>query len=102
MLESVDVDPRRRDHAAGWDVDFQGLLVRRISNRDDPDLVALGQQVLGELAKTGRHRVPIPDLVIAAAAESADLTVLHYDRDFELIAEVTGQATDWVVPRGSL
>ncbi|MCL4369147.1 MAG: VapC toxin family PIN domain ribonuclease, partial [Actinobacteria bacterium] len=50
----------------------------------------------------GQHRLPIPDLVIAAAAESADLTVLHYDADFERIAEVTGQAHDWVVPRGSV
>lgn len=58
--------------------------------------------VQGELAKTGRHRVPIPDLLIAAAAESAGLTVLHYDGDYDLIATVTGQAVEWVVPRGSV
>ena len=58
--------------------------------------------VQGELAKTGRHRLPIPDLVIAAAAESAGLGVLHYDRDFDLIAEITGQRVEWVVPRGSV
>ena len=46
--------------------------------------------------------MPIPDLVIAAAAESAGLTVLHYDADFERIAEVTVQAHDWVVPRGTV
>lgn len=46
--------------------------------------------------------MPIPDLVIAAAAESAGLSVLHYDADFERIAEITGQAHDWVVPRGSV
>jgi hypothetical protein len=54
-----------------------------------------------ELAKSGRHRVPIPDLIIAAAAESAGLVVLHYDKHYDLIAEVTGQAAEWVVPRGS-
>ena len=44
------------------------------------------------LADLGQHRAPsIPDLLVAATAESAGLTVLHLDKDFELIAEVTGQ-----------
>jgi len=44
------------------------------------------------LAGHGQHRAPsIPDLLIAATAELADLTVLHVDKDFELIAEFTGQ-----------
>jgi predicted nucleic acid-binding protein len=44
------------------------------------------------LAERGLHRAPsIPDLLIAATAELADLTVLHLDMDFELIAELTGQ-----------
>jgi predicted nucleic acid-binding protein len=43
-----------------------------------------------------------PDLLIAACAESAELTVLHYDADYERIAEVTGQPVRWVVPRGSV
>ncbi len=44
------------------------------------------------LAERGQHRAPsIPDLLIAATAELADLTVLHVDKDFELIAEFTGQ-----------
>lgn len=67
-----------------------------------PEVFERALDVQGELAKTGRHRIPIPDLLIAATAESAGLTVLHYDRDFDLIAEVTGQATEWVVPRGSV
>lgn len=54
------------------------------------------------LAEVNGHRIPIPDLVIAAAAESAGLTVLHYDADFDQISTVTGQPTEWVVPRGSL
>lgn len=49
------------------------------------------------------HRqVAIPDLLIAAAAELAELPVLHYDRDFELIAEVTGQPVRALAPLGSL
>jgi predicted nucleic acid-binding protein len=44
------------------------------------------------LAGQGQHRAPsIPDLVIAAAAELAGLTVLHLDKDFDLIAGITGQ-----------
>jgi len=59
-------------------------------------------EIQAKLARTGRHRLPIPDLLIAAASESASLTVLHYDRDFDVIAEVTGQSMEWVVPRGSI
>jgi predicted nucleic acid-binding protein len=44
------------------------------------------------LARRGHHRAPsIPDLMIAATAELAGLTVLHVDKDFELIANVTQQ-----------
>ncbi len=47
------------------------------------------------LADRGQHRAPsIPDLLIAATAELAQLTVLHFDRDFELIAELTGQPVE--------
>ena len=47
------------------------------------------------LADQGKHRAPsIPDLVIAATAELAGLTVLHVDKDFELIAEITRQPTE--------
>jgi len=77
---------------------------RRSLPRARIDDEALGRafEVQGVLAERGRHRLPIPDLVIAAAAESAGLTVLHYAADFERIAEVTGQEQDWVVPRGSV
>lgn len=59
-------------------------------------------EVQGKLAERGRHRLPIQDLIIAAAAELADLTVLHYDSDYDVIAQVTQQSCEWVVPRGSL
>lgn len=55
------------------------------------------------LAERGRHRATgLADLLTAAAAERVGATVLHYDRDFELIAEVTGQQTEWVVAPGSV
>ncbi len=44
------------------------------------------------LAGKGKHRAPaIPDLIIAATAELAGLTVLYLDKDFDLIADITGQ-----------
>ena len=57
------------------------------------------QRVLADQGLRGRK---VPDLLIAAAAEAHALTVLHYDIDFDHIASVTGQPTQWVVPRGSI
>lgn len=52
-------------------------------------------EVLTVLADRGQHRAPsVPDLIIAAAAELAGLTVLHCDKDFDLIASVTGQPAE--------
>jgi predicted nucleic acid-binding protein len=83
--------------------------------RDDLDAlrdVAMGGRVwrratdvLEQLAEAGplhHRRVALPDLLVAAAAELAELPVLHYDRDFELIAEVTGQPVRAIAPLGSL
>lgn len=58
--------------------------------------------VQGLLARRGQHRLPVPDLIIAACAERAGLTLLHYDSDFERIAAVTQQAHEWVMPRGTV
>jgi predicted nucleic acid-binding protein len=52
-------------------------------------------EVLEILAERSQYRAPsIPDLLIAAIAEQARLVVLHVDKDFELIAEVTGQPVE--------
>lgn len=52
-------------------------------------------EVIRALAGHGQHRAPsIPDLLIAAAAECAQLTILHVDKDFELIAGITGQPAE--------
>lgn len=56
---------------------------------------ALEIQIL--LADKGLHRGPsIPDLLIAATAELAGLTVLHFDKDFDAIATVTGLSAVWI------
>jgi predicted nucleic acid-binding protein len=49
-------------------------------------------EILTLLADRGQHRAPsIPDLIIAATAELAGLTILHLDKNFEIIARITGQ-----------
>ncbi len=54
-------------------------------------------EVLTILADRGKHRAPsIPDLFIAATAELSGCTVLHFDKDFDLIASVTGQPAEWL------
>lgn len=69
----------------------------------DDAVLGRAVQVAGLLAQAGRHRGAKPvDLVIAAAAEAASLTVLHYDSDYDRIAEVTGQSTEWVALAGTL
>ena len=86
-----------------------------VAMRDDLDGlrdVAMGDRVwrratdvFEELAAAGplhHRRVTAPDLLIAAAAELAELPLLHYDRDFERIAEVTGQPLRTLAPLGSL
>jgi predicted nucleic acid-binding protein len=59
-------------------------------------------QRLGDQGGAHHRSVGYPDLLIAAAAESAGATVLHYDEDFDRIAAITGQSTRWILPRGSL
>ena len=58
-------------------------------------------EVQHRLAVTGRHRVPIPDLLLAATALEENATVLHYDRDFDVIAEATDLRARWIIPPGS-
>jgi predicted nucleic acid-binding protein len=62
-------------------------------------------QVYRELAHQGgahQRSVGHQDLLIAAAAESAGVELLHYDEAFERIAAITGQPTRWIIPRGSV
>lgn len=55
------------------------------------------------LAATSQHRnFRLPDLIIAATAELHGAAVLHYDADYDRIAGVTRQPTEWVADRGSL
>jgi hypothetical protein len=54
-------------------------------------------EVQARLADRGQHRAPsVADLLIAATAELRALTVLHLDKDFDLIAEITGQSVETI------
>jgi predicted nucleic acid-binding protein len=67
-----------------------------------PEVMATAIDLQHALARRGQHRLPIPDLVISAAAKHAGLVVLHYDADFARIADIGGASHEWVVPQGSL
>jgi hypothetical protein len=71
--------------------------------RIDQSVLDRAITVAGLLARSGQHRGAKPvDLVIAAAAEAAGLTLLHYDSEYDRIATVTHQRVEWVAPPGSL
>lgn len=60
-----------------------------------PRIEARAVEVQGLLARRGHHRaVKVPDLFVGATAELADFTVLHVDKDFDLIAKITGQRVE--------
>ena len=85
--------------------DYEAILEERMSLDAapiTPEVMSTAVELQHELARRGQHRVPIPDLIISAAAFHAHLVVLHYDSDFERLAAIGGAAHEWVVPRGSV
>jgi predicted nucleic acid-binding protein len=88
-------------NAEEWDEDMADLAVFELIETTSDDL-RRARQVQRLLARHSQRVRKVPDLLIAAAAEHAELTLLHYDNDFELIANVTGQRCQWVVPAGSI
>lgn len=69
----------------------------------DQDVLDRAVQVQDALAARSQQRgAKIADLLIAAAAEAGGLVVLHYDHDFDLIASVTGQPTEWILAAGTV
>ena len=81
---------------------LQSVLTTLTTVEVTPAVISRAKNVQRMLAAGGLKGRKVPDLIIAAAAELADLTVLHYDHDFELIASVTRQPHEWIVPRGSI
>ncbi|MFI7498953.1 PIN domain nuclease [Streptomyces sp. NPDC049687] len=70
--------------------------------RTDDNAFARALEIQRHALNAGFHRaLSLPDLLIAATAELNRRTVLHYDGDFDMIASLTGQPTEWVVPPGT-
>jgi predicted nucleic acid-binding protein len=89
---SVEFDQLRIDRATGYEW---------LAIHDEDWRRALDVQ--SALWRSGRMRaVGFPDLLIAAAAERERVTLLHYDGDYDLIAQITSQPAQWVVPRGTV
>jgi predicted nucleic acid-binding protein len=89
---SAEFDQIRADRDAGYEW---------LATRDEDWHRAL--EVQSRLWRSGRVRaVGFPDLLIAAVAEREHVTVVHYNSDYDLIAEVTGQRVQWVVPPGTV
>lgn len=66
------------------------------------EITARAVEVMAMLMPRGWHRQGTVDLLVAATAEAHGAAVLHYDSDYDRIAEVTGQLARWIVPRGTV
>ncbi|QIZ34029.1 PIN domain-containing protein [Saccharopolyspora sp. ASAGF58] len=88
-------------NASEWDMLQRAVAVCPLIEIEHTDFVR-ARGVQRALSAQGLRGRKIPDLLIAAVAERSSLAVLHYDQDFEFIAEMTGQQTEWVVERGSV
>jgi predicted nucleic acid-binding protein len=88
----TELDQLRADRDAGY---------QWLATHDEDWRRALDVQAF--LWRSGQVRaVGLPDLLIAAVAERERVTVLHYDGDYDFIAQITGQPTQWVVARGTV
>jgi predicted nucleic acid-binding protein len=88
---------RNADELARLRLDLSALAYLHMTAAAEQHLL----DIMTALALRGQHRTPIPDLMLAAIAQAHSAVVLHYDSDYERIAGVTGQAHEWIVPRGT-
>lgn len=97
-LEYLNNAPDPKGYAVLWDALHGQRWINVTTQAMDRAL-----EVHRQLGLSSQHRhFRLPDLIIAAAAELNGATVLHYDADYDRIAEITGQAAEWVAPQGSL
>ena len=92
-------------HSARSGADYEAIMSRIDAFESAPATEGDHQRALEVqrlLAQQGQHRaVSLVDALVAAIAESRNLTVLHYDADFELISNSTGQPNQWIVQQGT-
>jgi predicted nucleic acid-binding protein len=84
-----------------WDEIQEAIRMLSVVDIQDSD-VESALMVQRSLALAGHRGRKIVDLLVAAAARRLRLVVLHYDRDFDYIAQITGQPCEWIAPAGSL
>lgn len=91
-----------RDHEAVAQTEKIEAALRQVPVTASVQRAAIG--AVRELSERGAgyHRVPPPDVLIAAAAQDAGIGVLHYDRHYDRLADVLNFASVWVAPPGSL
>jgi predicted nucleic acid-binding protein len=88
-------EPRAREVAGRLDA-FEAVAM-------DAKLWQRARELQNLLAASGDHRrIPPVDLLIGAAAEQAEVPLVHYDRDYERIARVSALQHHWLVPDGAL
>jgi predicted nucleic acid-binding protein len=85
---------RNADELARMRLDLSSLPYLHMSPTAEQHLA----DTMTAMALRGQHRTPIPDLMLAAIAHAHSAVVLHYDSDYERIADVTGQSHEWVIP----
>jgi len=84
---------------AALDVELHELPELRL----DAGAVTRAEEVQAMLGAASQPCAGSPvDLYVAAIAERNDAILIHYDRHFDVIAAVTGQAAEWIAPRGSI
>jgi len=85
---------------ASWETDLAALRDIPITRSE----LAAAVGAMRDLVERGdrHHRVPLPDVILAATAASAGVGVLHYDRHFDRLAEVLSFRSQWIVPRGTI
>lgn len=89
------VDARRPEGIAAVDRTLEGL--REISvDRAVQRGVLAAMRELAESGSHGAHRVPLTDLTVAVAAQTAGVDVLHFDRHFERLGVLLGVSTPWL------
>jgi predicted nucleic acid-binding protein len=87
--------------------DFDVLAERLTAVRTAPltgTTARAAQDAMRTLAhrSAGAQRIPVVDYLIAAAAQETGAAVLHYDRDYDTLAEIMGFESIWLAPAGSL
>jgi predicted nucleic acid-binding protein len=93
MLEIL-YSARNRDQWTTTRTALDGL------DRVEPSDPYAAVETQARLVDRGQHRTSIIDVMVATAAAEHGLTVLHYDRDYERLSEVTGAEQEWIVPPG--